>query len=134
MTDFIIRILVAGGVMAIFDAFWLTVVASKFYKSQIGGLLLEKPNMTAAVIFYVIYVIGIVAFVLSPALEKESWLHALGYGALFGLVAYATYDLTNLSTLKGFTTKLVIVDMIWGACLTAAVSVISYGIIKQWIS
>lgn len=126
--------MVAGGVMAVFDAFWLTVVASKFYKSQIGGLLLEKPNMTAAVIFYVIYVIGIVAFVLSPALEKGSWLYALGYGALFGFVAYATYDLTNLSTLKGFTTKVVIVDMIWGVCLTAAVSVISYGIIKQWIS
>jgi uncharacterized membrane protein len=134
MTDFIIRIVVAGGVMGIFDAFWLTVVASKFYKSQIGGLLLEKPNMTAAVIFYVIYEIGIVAFVLSPALEKDSWQYALGYGALFGFVAYATYDLTNLSTLKGFTTKLVVVDMIWGVCLTAAVSVISYGIIKQWIS
>ena len=134
MTDFLIRVLVAGGVMAIFDAFWLTVVASKFYKSQIGQLLLEKPNMTAAVIFYVIYVVGIVAFVLSPALEKGSWMYALGYGALFGFVAYATYDLTNLSTLKGFTTKVVIVDMIWGVCLTAAVSVISYGIIKQWIS
>ena len=134
MNDLIIRFLVAGGVMAIFDAFWLTVVASKFYKSQIGQLLLEKPNMTAAVIFYVIYVVGIVAFVLSPALEKGSWMYALGYGALFGFVAYATYDLTNLSTLKGFTTKVVIVDMIWGVCLTAAVSVISYGIIKQWFS
>lgn len=134
MNDILIRFLVAGGVMAIFDAFWLTVVASKFYKSQIGNLLLEKPNMTAAVIFYVIYVIGIVAFVLSPALEKGSWQYALGYGALFGFVAYATYDLTNLSTLKGFTTKLVIVDMIWGAVLTAAVSVISYGIITRWIS
>lgn len=134
MTDFLIRVLIAGGVMGVFDAFWLTVVASKFYKSQIGGLLLEKPNMTAAVMFYVIYVIGIVAFVLSPALEKGSWQYALGYGALFGFVAYATYDLTNLSTLKGFTTKLVVVDMLWGVCLTAAVSVISYGIIKQWLS
>jgi uncharacterized membrane protein len=57
-----------------------------------------------------------------------------GYGALFGLVAYATYDLTNLSTLKGFTTKLVLVDMLWGVCLTAAVSIIAYGIIRQWIS
>lgn len=134
MNDWIIRFLVAGGVMAIFDAFWLTIVASKFYKSQIGQLLLEKPNMTAAVTFYIIYVIGIVAFVVSPALEKGSWQYALGYGALFGLVAYATYDLTNLSTLKGFTTKVVIVDMLWGMLLTAAVSVISYGIITRWIS
>jgi uncharacterized membrane protein len=134
MTDFLIRVLIAGGVMGIFDAIWLSVVASKFYKSQIGGLLLEKPNMTAAVIFYAIYVVGIIAFVLSPALEKGSWQYALGYGALFGFVAYATYDLTNLSTLKGFTTKLVVVDMLWGVCLTAAVSVISYGIIKTWLS
>lgn len=134
MTDFIVRLLVAGGVMGLFDAFWLTVVANKFYKSQIGTLLLEKPNMTAAVLFYIIYTVGVVAFVISPALEKGSWLYALGYGALFGFVAYATYDLTNLSTLKGFTTKLVVVDMLWGAFLTAAVSVISYAIIKQFFS
>jgi uncharacterized membrane protein len=134
MNDLIVRVLVAGGVMGVFDALWLTVVASKFYKSQIGSLLLEKPNMTAAIIFYVIYVVGVVAFVISPALEKGSWQYALGYGALFGFVAYATYDLTNLSTLKGFTLKVVIVDMIWGVCLTAAVSVIAYGIIRQWFS
>lgn len=134
MNDLIVRVLVAGGVMGVFDALWLTVVASKFYKSQIGSLLLEKSNMTAAIIFYVIYVVGVVAFVISPALEKGSWQYALGYGALFGFVAYATYDLTNLSTLKGFTLKVVIVDMIWGVCLTAAVSVIAYGIIRQWLS
>lgn len=134
MTDFIIRVLVAGGVMGVIDGVWLSVVASKFYKSQIGGLLLEKPNMAAAVIFYVIYVIGVVTFVLTPALEKGSWQYALGYGALFGLVAYATYDLTNLATLKGVTVKLVVVDMLWGVCLTAAVSVIAYGIISTWLS
>lgn len=133
MSEFIIRFLIAGGVMGVFDALWLTAMTSRFYKSQIGSLLLEKPNMAAAVVFYVIYVVGVVAFVLSPALEKGSWLHALGYGALFGFVAYATYDLTNLSTVKGFTLKVVIVDMIWGACLTAAVSVIAYGIIRQWL-
>ena len=134
MGEFIIRFLIAGGVMGVLDALWLTVVAGKFYKSQIGSLLLEKPYMTAAVVFYVIYVVGVVAFVLSPALEKGSWLHALGYGALFGFVAYATYDLTNLSTIKGFTLKVVVVDMLWGACLTAAVSALAYGIIRQWLS
>ncbi len=134
MGEFIVRLLVAGGVMGLFDAFWLSVVASKFYKSQIGSLLLAKPNMTAAIMFYVIYVVGIVAFVISPALEKNSWEYALGYGALFGFVAYATYDLTNLSTLKGFTTKVVVVDMIWGVCLTAAVSVITYGLVNQFFS
>ena len=81
MQDFIIRVLVAGGIMGVFDAVWLSIVANKFYKSQIGKLLLEKPDMTAAVIFYVIYVVGIVAFVINPALEKGSWQHAVGYGA-----------------------------------------------------
>lgn len=126
MQDFIVRLLVAGGVMGVIDALWLSVIAKQFYRSQIGQLLLEKPNMPAAVIFYVIYVVGIVAFVLAPALEKGSWQHALGYGALFGFVAYATYDLTNLATLKGWTTKLVVVDLLWGTFLTTVVAGISF--------
>ena len=112
--------------MAAIDAVWLSVIANKFYKSQIGDLLLAKPNMVAAVLFYLIYVGGIVAFVLSPALDKGSLKHALVYGALFGFVCYATYDLTNLSTLKGFTTKLVVVDLLWGSFLTATVAGLSY--------
>lgn len=134
MKDFIVRFLVAGGVMALVDAVWLGVIAPKFYQSQIGSLLLEKPNFVAAALFYVIYVVGIVAFVLSPALDKSSWQHALGYGALFGFVAYATYDLTNLATIKGFTTKVVIVDLLWGAFLTASVSCISFMIIAKWLA
>ena len=132
--DFLIKMLVAGGVMGIIDFVWLSVVANKFYKSQIGTLLLEKPNMLAAVAFYIIYVIGIVVFVLTPALEKNSWQYAAGYGALFGLIAYATYDLTNLATLKGWTLKLVVVDLLWGAVLTGGVAVLSYWVIRQWIS
>lgn len=132
--DFLVKLLVAGGVMGVIDFVWLSVVANKFYKSQIGTLLLEKPNMIAAVAFYVIYVVGIVAFVLTPALEKNSWQHAAGYGALFGFIAYATYDLTNLATLKGWTLKLVVVDLLWGAVLTGGVAVISFWVIRQWIS
>ena len=132
--DFLVKLLVAGGVMGVIDFVWLSVVANKFYKSQIGTLLLEKPNMLAAVAFYIIYVVGIVVFVLTPALEKNSWQYAAGYGALFGLIAYATYDLTNLATLKGWTLKLVVVDLLWGAALTGGVAVISYWVIRQWIS
>lgn len=134
MRDFLIRFLIAGVIMAAIDAVWLSVVANKFYKSQIGPLLLEKPNFVAAVIFYLIYVTGMVVFVISPALEKQSWQHALLYGALLGLFAYATYDLTNLATLKGFTVKVVIVDLIWGAVLTGAVSWLSYTAVHKWIS
>lgn len=96
--------------------------------------MLDKPNMNAAVVFYIVYVIGIVAFVLSPALEKQSWQHAALYGALFGFVAYATYDLTNLATLRGWTLKMVVVDMLWGTVLTATVATISYFLVKLWIS
>jgi uncharacterized membrane protein len=117
--------------MAIFDAVWLSVIANKFYKSQIGSLLLEKPNMPAAVVFYLIYVLGVVMFVIRPALEKGSWTHAAIYGALFGFVAYATYDLTNLATLKGFTLKLVLVDLVWGALLTSAVATLTYLVLHR---
>lgn len=126
MQDVIVRLLVAGGIMGVLDALWLSVVANKFYKSQIGESLLDKPNMPAAVAFYVIYVVGVILFVINPALEKGSWQHAVVYGALFGFVAYATYDLTNLATLKGWTTKLVVVDLLWGALLTAVVSGASF--------
>ncbi|MBP9853126.1 MAG: hypothetical protein QG629_826 [Patescibacteria group bacterium] len=122
----IIKLLVTGGLMAAIDAVWLGVVANKFYKSQIGDLLLAKPNMVAAVLFYVLYVIGIVLFVLSPALDKDSLRHALVYGVLFGSICYATYDLTNMATLKGSSWKLVAVDLAWGTLLTSAVSSLAY--------
>ena len=134
MTDYIFRFLIAGGVMGVLDALWLTTVANTFYKSQIGSLLLTKPNMVAAMLFYFIYLVGVVVFVINPAISKGSWVYALGMGALFGLVAYATYDLTNLATLKGFTNKLVVVDLIWGAFLTATVSVVTYAVYQRWIA
>jgi uncharacterized membrane protein len=130
----IIQVVVTGVIMGAIDAVWLSVVANKFYKSQLGNLLMDKPNMPAAVLFYVIYVIGVVAFVLMPALEKQSWTHAAGYGALFGLVAYATYDLTNLATLKGWPVKLVVVDLLWGMALTATVAVLAYWVMRTWFS
>lgn len=132
MVDFLKSFLVAGTVMGVIDAVWLT-TANKFYKSQIGSLLLDKPNFLPAVIFYIIYIIGLVVFVINPALDKGSWAHAFGFGALFGLVAYATYDLTNLATIKGFTNTVVIVDLIWGTLLTGTVALVSYLVLKSWI-
>lgn len=134
MGAFLVKLLVAGGVMAVIDAVWLSVVANKFYKSQLGPLLLEKPNMIAAVAFYVIFVIGVVVFAVMPALAAGSWKLALGLGALLGLVTYATYDLTNLATLKGFPVKVVIVDLIWGVVLTATVAITTYAVISKWLS
>ncbi len=131
MGQFLIKLLVAGGIMGIIDAIWLSVVANKFYKSQLGPLLLEKPNMIAAVLFYVIYVIGIVVFAVMPAVAAGDWKVALGLGALLGLVAYATYDLTNLATLKGFPVKIVIVDLLWGTVLTATVAALTYWVVTR---
>lgn len=130
--NIVIRFIVTGVIMGALDAVWLSVIANRFYKSQIGQLLLDKPNMLAAVAFYVVYVTGVVAFVLTPALEKGSWHYAAGYGALFGLVAYATYDLTNLATLKAWPVKLVMVDLLWGMVLTAVVSGTAYGVLRTW--
>lgn len=134
MGDLIIRTIVAGIIMGIIDAVWLSQIANSFYKSQIGPLLLDKPNLTAAAIFYVVYVVGVVLLVINPAIEKQSLGHAALYGAIFGGVAYATYDLTNLATLKGWTTSLVVVDIIWGVILTSVVASATYWIVKTWIS
>ncbi len=129
MGSFLIRFLVAGAIMAVIDAVWLTVVANAFYKRHIGELLREKPDLIAAVVFYLVYVAGIVAFAVAPALDRHSWGYALGYGALLGLVAYATYDLTNRATLKSFPLVVVAVDLAWGVVLTGAVSVVTYAIL-----
>ena len=126
MTDFLIKLLVAGGIMGIIDALWLSVVANRFYKSQLGPMLLEKPNMISAIIFYVIFVVGVVVVAVLPAVQAGDWKVALGLGALLGLVTYATYDLTNHATLKGFPLTVVVVDIIWGVVLTATVATLTY--------
>lgn len=108
------------------DALWLGVVAQKMYQREFGPLLLEKPNMAAAAIFYALYIFGVVFFAVKPALEAGSWSRALIHGALFGLIAYATYDLTNLATLKGFPFKVVIPDLAWGAFVSAAAALAGY--------
>jgi uncharacterized membrane protein len=112
------------------DALWLGLVAPKFYKNQIGHLMAVKPNFTAAAIFYFIFIVGLVYFVLLPALTNESWVTALSNGALFGLVTYATYDLTNMATLRDWPVTMVIVDLTWGIVLSTSVSLISYFIIQ----
>ncbi len=114
----------AAVAMLIIDLVWLGLVAPGFYKEQLGPLMADRINWTAGLAFYALYVFGIVVFVIQPALAAGSLRHALLFGALFGLVAYATYDLTNLATLKGFPWKLALVDMVWGAVLTGLVAMI----------
>lgn len=122
MQSIIFQLLLAGGIMGVLDYLWLGTLARQFYRNEIGQLLLAKPNMFAALIFYVIYIVGVVAFVISPAIEKGDIGYAIIRGAFLGFFAYATYDLTNLATLKGFSVKVVVVDLLWGAALTATVA------------
>lgn len=131
MSDFIIRYLVAGALFAIIDGIWLSFVANKLYRSQLGPLLLDKPNLPAAVVFYLVFLVGLVVFVINPAVNSGDWKVALGLGALFGFVTYATYDLTNLATLKGYPLTITIVDLIWGTVLTASVSLAAFFILQR---
>ncbi len=119
--EIIIALLAAAVIMGVLDFIWLGFIAKKLYYGEMGEILLKKPNMTAAVAFYAIYVIGAVVLVVLPALAAGSFTASLGYGALLGFVAYATYDLTNLATLKGFSSKIVAIDLAWGTFITAAV-------------
>jgi uncharacterized membrane protein len=108
------------------DMLWLGVVAKNFYRSQIGNIMKPDVNWVAAIIFYLIFIAGLVVFVIEPAVEKGSWKHALLLGAFFGLVCYATYDLTNLAVAKDWPVLVTIVDLAWGAVLAASVSTITY--------
>lgn len=101
------------------DYLWLGMVAKGFYARELGPLMRETPDFAAAGLFYLFYVAGIVFFAVLPALQSGSWKTALLYGGLLGLLAYGTYDMTNLATLKGWSVKMVVVDMAWGAALTA---------------
>ncbi len=108
------------------DIIWLAFVARTFYQSQIGALLLESPSMVPAIAFYLLYGAGVVFFVLLPAARSGDWTTALMNGAFLGLVAYGTYDLTNLATLKGFSTTVALVDLAWGTFMTATASTAAY--------
>ena len=108
------------------DMVWLGLVAKKFYRDQIGSLMKSEINWTAAICFYLLFTVGLVLFVIAPAIAKNSWAHALLFGALFGVITYATYDLSNLATLKNWPLLVTIVDMVWGATLAASVSTATY--------
>jgi uncharacterized membrane protein len=113
------------------DIIWLSLVAQPFYQSQIGFLLTSDTNWAAAAIFYLLFLLGILVFVVIPGLKEGSARKTLLRGALFGLITYATYDLTNLATLKGWPVLVTIVDLAWGTIISAIVSFASYHIGKR---
>ena len=133
MSKYLIPYFATLVVFCAIDFIWLGVVAPGFYKSQIGPLLLEKPNLAAAAVFYLLYAAGIVLFVVEPALRDDNWVSAAVMGALLGLLAYATYDLSNLATLKGWTVTLAIADIVWGMIVTGVSSTAAYFVARHFL-
>lgn len=123
MVEYIKYFLVATIIFCILDFTWLTKAAKSFYDQQLSAYLSKKPNLIAAVIFYSIFIIGLIYFVINPAInDAQSVYNAVFRGSLYGLFTYGTYDLTNLATIKKWPWKLTVVDMIWGVVLSASVA------------
>ena len=126
MLHYLVAWAATAAVFFVIDLVWLGVVAKSFYRDRIGELMLDQINIPAAVIFYLIYVVGIVIFAVVPALQSGSWITAMVFGALFGFFAYATYDMTNLATLRGWPLEVVVVDMLWGTLITGVSATIGF--------
>ncbi len=129
----IISYLLTTMVFFAIDMLWLGLIAKNLYRKYLVGFLSDTINWKAAIIFYLLFIVGIFIFAIMPAFEKNSPGKAILLGALFGFFTYATYDLTNLATLKNWPLPIVFIDMAWGAILTATVSTAGYYIVK-WIA
>lgn len=128
--------IIALTVFLVFDIIWLVFVAKNFYKNQIGFLMKEKINYLSAIIFYLIFIVSLVIFVIMPNID-ENLVKLILKASLFGLVTYATYDLTNFSTLKGFKINVVLVDLSYGviiANITAILTYLIYRGIFNWLA
>ena len=123
------RYLITLASFAVLDAIWLGVVARRFYRGQIG-FLMGPTNWTAAVLFYLFYIAGLLFFVIEPSLARGRPQYALLAGLFFGFITYMTYDLTNLATLQGWPVLLTVVDIAWGTALGGATSLLSYALIR----
>lgn len=126
MTTFFKLYGIAFLVFFVVDLIWLGLIARRLYQKEIGQLLKPDVNWAAAMIFYALFIAGLVIFVLMPGVDKNSLTHVMLTGAFFGLVTYATYDLTNLATMKDFTLRITLIDLSWGTFLGFITSTLSY--------
>jgi uncharacterized membrane protein len=128
---FLIQYLIVLVVFFAVDLVWLGVIAKDLYAKYLGYLMAKSINWPAALIFYLIFILGLVVFVIQPALADGSLIKGLGMAALFGLVTYATYDLTNLATVRDWPIIITVIDLAWGTTLSTLVTLISLLILKQ---
>ena len=125
MGTFLIAYVTVAIIFLCLDAVWLRIMADMFYRPLLGDMLLERFRLAPAVLFYLIYMAGVVKFAVLPTLGPGRWVAALFNGGLLGLVAYGTYDLTNQATLKVWPTAITIADLCWGAVLTAVAALLA---------
>lgn len=124
--QYFVAYLAATAAFLLIDLIWLGKIAKGFYRDQLEPLLLERFRFGVATAFYLVYVVGIVIFAISPALQSGRWEVALGLGALFGFFAYGTYDMTNLATLKRWPVTITVVDIAWGTALTGTAALCGF--------
>ena len=118
----------------VLDGLWLGVLMIGTYKEQIGPLMLESPKLVPAALFYLCFVVGVIVFAILPGIEAQQWQRAAMLGVLLGLMAYGTYDLTNLATLKGWTLKISLIDLAWGAFATGVAATVGFFATSAWVS
>ncbi len=126
MVKYLLYFIITFVIFMLIDLVWLGVVAKNFYRQQLGFIMTDDVNWVAAIVFYIVFIVGALYFVIVPAIEKGSLTYALVSGMIYGFVTYATYDLTNLATLKDWPLKITIIDLIWGTSLSTMTSVFSY--------
>jgi uncharacterized membrane protein len=113
-------------VFGLLDGIWLMTMTSRLYRPALGEILLDNLRSTPALTFYLLFPIGLVVFAVAPALKSGSFAMAIGYGALLGLIAYGTYDLTNYATLRNWTMQITLVDLLYGTVVAALTSLAAY--------
>jgi uncharacterized membrane protein len=131
MAKLIVTYLIALVSFLVIDMLWLGVIARNFYKEKLGFILSPDVKWSAAIVFYLIYIFGILFFAVNPALKEMSWKIALVNAAILGAMCYATYDLTNMATIAKWPLVIVVIDIVWGMVLSASVSLITYGLVTR---
>ena len=130
----IISFIFVSTIFLIVDVIWLSITVKLVYKPNLGDLLNDKPVLWAAVLFYIIYMIGLTLIIIKPALASNSVLQAFWTGVIFGIVAYGTYNLTNMATVKNWSSTIVWIDMLWGGLLTGSSSAVGIYLTKTFFS
>jgi uncharacterized membrane protein len=134
MMKLIAAYLTTAVVMIVIDLIWLGVIAKPLYQQGIGHLMTDKPNIAAAVTFYLLFPAGLMVFAVTPQVAMEGWQKTAWLGAMFGFFSYATYDLTNLATLKNYPLSLALIDMAWGTMVSAVAASAGRLVFNRFVS